>query len=151
MGRSITAGAGVARRWIWADLSSRRVNLGVPDADEQSAGSPPSASAKDPMDPIRSIYEDDPDMMEIVREFVVDAPQRAEELEEHLHGGDFVSLQRLAHQLKGAGGGYGFDLITERATELEASLMNGADPATVKDRCGVLCETLRAVQVSEAS
>ncbi len=103
------------------------------------------------MDAIRSSYEDDPDMVEIVREFAADAVCRAEELEEHLQAGHLSSLRTLAHQLKGSGGGYGFDLITERAGDLEASLANDTDEATVKDKCGALCETLRAVRVPEAN
>jgi len=102
------------------------------------------------MDPIRSIYEDDPDMKEIVREFAADAPRRAESLEEHLQSGDLAALQTLAHQLKGAGGGYGFDAVTERARELETALKERADAGTVKERCGVLCETLRALVAPEA-
>ena len=102
------------------------------------------------MEPICSSYEDDPDMIEIVRDFVSDAPRRAEELEEYLQSGDLSSLRTLAHQLKGAGGGYGFDAITDRAAELEGSLSDGADGTTVKDRCGALCDTLRAVRASEA-
>ena len=102
------------------------------------------------MEPIRSSYEDDPDMMEIVREFASDASRRAEELEEYLQSGDLSSLRTLAHQLKGAGGGYGFDAITDRAGELERSLGDGADGTTVKNQCGALCDTLRAVRVSEA-
>ncbi len=103
------------------------------------------------MDAIRSSYEDDPDMVEIVREFAGDAAGRADELEEYLRAGDLSSLRTLAHQLKGSGGGYGFDLITERAGHLEASLAKGTDEATVKDKCGALCETLRAVRVPEGN
>ena len=102
------------------------------------------------MDPIRSSFEDDPDMVEIVGEFVADAGCRADELEAHLQAGDLALLRTLAHQLKGSGGGYGFDPITERAADLEASLLNGTDEATVKEKCGVLCETLRAIRAPEA-
>ena len=103
------------------------------------------------MDAIRSTYEHDPDMLEIVREFVAIAVCRAEELEQHLRAGDLASLRTLAHQLKGSGGGYGFDLITEQAADLETSLQSGTDAAAVKDKCGVLCETLRAIRVPEAN
>ena len=101
------------------------------------------------MDPIRSSYEDDPDMLEIVVEFAGELPQRIEDLEARLAEGDMAQLQVLAHQLKGAGGGYGFPQITEVAASLEQCLKDGADAATVKDRCDALCETLRAVEVPE--
>lgn len=99
------------------------------------------------MDPIRSIYEDDPDMLEIVREFAAELPGRAESLENYLRDGDHEELQRLAHQLKGAGGGYGFTAVTEVAASLEQALKEGADESVVKDSTAALCETLRAVVV----
>ena len=102
------------------------------------------------MEPIRSSFEDDPDMVEIVGEFVADAVSRADELEAQLQTGDLSLLRTLAHQLKGCGGGYGFDVITERAADLEATLSSGTDEATVKEKCGALCETLRAIQAPEA-
>ena len=102
------------------------------------------------MDPIRSIYEGDPDMMEIVREFAVEAAGRADQVQSHLESGDLDALQTVAHQLKGAGGGYGFDCITEVAAKLEAALKDGASDGEIKDCTAALCETLRAVTVSEA-
>ena len=102
------------------------------------------------MDPIRSCYEDDADMLEIVREFANDLPDRVTSLEGCLGSGDSAQLQTLAHQLKGAGGGYGFPQITESAGALEHALKEGADVAVIKARTDALCDTLRAVEVPEA-
>lgn len=102
------------------------------------------------MGPIRSVYEDDPDMFEIVREFATELPARIAKLEAHLASGALRELQTLAHQLKGAGGGYGFPQITELAASLEQALKSGADAPVVKDRTRMLCDTLRAVVVREA-
>ena len=101
------------------------------------------------MEPIRSLYEDDPDMLEIVREFARELPERARVLEECLAKGSLSELQRLAHQLKGAGGGYGFAQITEVAARLEQALKAGAAEPVIKDRAAELCATLRAVVVPE--
>ena len=103
------------------------------------------------MDPIRSIYENDPDMLEIVREFAAELPARANELEGTLASGDLKALKTLAHQLKGAGGGYGFDPITATAAALEHALKEGESEAVIKERCALLCETLRAVVIGEGS
>src|SRR5262245_20932273 len=103
------------------------------------------------MDPIRSIYENDPDMLEIVREFAAELPARANELEGTLASGDMKALKTLAHQLKGAGGGYGFDAITQTAAKLEHALKEGESEAIVKEHCASLCETLRAVVIGEGS
>ncbi|MFI5314875.1 MAG: Hpt domain-containing protein [Myxococcota bacterium] len=103
------------------------------------------------MGSIRSVYENDPDMLEIVREFAAELPARVAKLEAHLSAGELRELQTLAHQLKGAGGGYGFPLITELAASLESALKQGADAPVVKDRATALCEMLRSVVVPEAS
>jgi len=101
------------------------------------------------MDPIRSVYEDDPDMLEIVREFAAELPDRIADLEGRLEAGDLAQLQVLAHQLKGAGGGYGFSPVTDAAAVLEQSLKDSADAGLIKEHCGALCDTLRAVEVPE--
>jgi histidine phosphotransfer protein HptB len=99
---------------------------------------------------IRSAYEDDPDMREVVREFALELPARVAKLEALLAAHELRELQTLAHQLKGAGGGYGFPQITELAASLEAALKQGADDAVVKDRASALCALLRDVAVPEA-
>jgi HPt (histidine-containing phosphotransfer) domain-containing protein len=99
------------------------------------------------MGSIRSAYENDPDMLEIVPEL----PARIAKLESHLAAHELRELQTLAHQLKGAGGGYGFPQITELAASLEAALKQGLDAPVVKDRANALCATLRSVVVPEAS
>ncbi len=103
------------------------------------------------MQPLRSQYQDDPDMRDLVCEFAAGLPARAAEAERMHSEGNSAELARIAHQLKGAGGGYGFPLITERAAALESSLRQGADDACVKERLALLVEVLRAVEVPEAS
>jgi HPt (histidine-containing phosphotransfer) domain-containing protein len=100
------------------------------------------------MEAIRSIYEDDPDFAELVDSFASELPARALALEKHLGEGNLEELKRLAHQLKGAGGGYGFPKITEVAADLEQALKAGAEPPVLKDRTSKLCEVLRAVRGS---
>ncbi|MFQ5513564.1 MAG: Hpt domain-containing protein [Myxococcota bacterium] len=102
------------------------------------------------MEPIRSEYEDDPDMLDIVQEFAAELPERAAALEACLGGGDLATLQTLAHQLKGAGGGYGFPQITGAAAQLESALKAGAQATELKKDLDALCEVLRAVRVTEA-
>jgi histidine phosphotransfer protein HptB len=101
------------------------------------------------VDPIRSVYEDDPDMREIVQEFVEDLKERTREIEQALANRSYDQLRTLAHQLKGAGGGYGFDAITDSAGQLEHALKEGADDATIEGFTRHLCETLGAVVIGE--
>lgn len=101
------------------------------------------------MNPIRSQFEDDPDMLEIVCEFAAEFPAKITAMEACLSEDDLDHLKLMAHQLKGAGGGYGFPQITEAAASLEQALRESAEPSSVKERLGVLCEVLAAVRVRE--
>lgn len=75
-----------------------------------------------PAGALHSELAHDPDMADIVREFVAELPQRADELEESWRAQRLDQVQRLAHQLKGACGGYGFPTIGSAAAELESTL-----------------------------
>jgi HPt (histidine-containing phosphotransfer) domain-containing protein len=103
------------------------------------------------MEPIRSSFEDDADMMEIVREFASEMPQRADDIEQLVQSGQLRELRTLAHQLKGAGGGYGFEAITETAAALEGAIKRGDGESAIKEACGRVCEVLRAVYMPEAN
>ena len=101
------------------------------------------------MEPIRSVYENDPDMVVLVQAFGADAPKRAHALEDLLSQGQLEELRRIAHQLKGAGGGYGFHQITDAAARLEEALKEDASESVIKERTSILCEVLRAVRGGE--
>jgi HPt (histidine-containing phosphotransfer) domain-containing protein len=66
-----------------------------------------------------SEFSDDPDMIEIVDLFIEEMPERIAAFEDALARQDFDSLARVAHQLKGSAGGYGFPTITEQAAVIE--------------------------------
>jgi HPt (histidine-containing phosphotransfer) domain-containing protein len=71
--------------------------------------------------PLFSTFTTDPDMAELVEEFIGALPERVRSIEEAVQAQDLEGLRRLAHQLRGAGGGYGFDVIGQAAASLEAS------------------------------
>ncbi|MDX2117456.1 MAG: Hpt domain-containing protein [Planctomycetota bacterium] len=76
--------------------------------------------------PIKSEFASDPDMADLVAEFVGELGSRTQSLQEALSQSKFADLQRLSHQLKGACGGYGFPSLGEAAAKLEASLKKNA-------------------------
>lgn len=80
---------------------------------------------------LRSEFAEDPDMKDILEMFVQELPSRAEDLRRCLRENETAKLARVAHQLKGAGGGYGFPLISEVAGRLEATIasLNGSPAA----------------------
>lgn len=69
--------------------------------------------------PIRSEFADDPDMLELVEEFVAELPTRMATLREAFESGEVEPVTRLMHQLAGASGGYGFPALGDVARRLE--------------------------------
>ncbi len=68
---------------------------------------------------VRSEYADDPDFRELLEEFTAAVPERRQGLIDAHRAGDQKTLRTRAHQLKGAGGGFGFPQLSELAAELE--------------------------------
>lgn len=73
--------------------------------------------------PLRSAYADDPEMAELVELFVSELPERLAALEAAWTSGDSQTLRRMAHQLKGAGAGYGFPVVSDAAGEVETAIL----------------------------
>ena len=63
----------------------------------------------------------DPDLGELVEMFVDEMPDRISTLTEHAEDKNWEALRRVAHQLKGSGGSYGFGVISNHAARLESS------------------------------
>jgi len=70
-------------------------------------------------DPLISDFAEDEDIIDLVEEFVETLPCRVEAVQDALRGQNLELLITLAHQMKGAGGGYGFTPITDAARDLE--------------------------------
>jgi HPt (histidine-containing phosphotransfer) domain-containing protein len=89
----------------------------------------------------------DEDMIDLVEEFVGELPKRAAAVKEALTSNDMDSVRRLAHQLKGAAGGYGFGPISQAASMLEDSLKAGAAVEQLRNEVAELagmCQRARA-------
>jgi CheY-like chemotaxis protein len=109
---------------------------------------PTNANASPPM--IVSTFQDDPEMAELVEMFVGSLPERVTALENTHAAGDLADLARTAHQLKGAGGGYGFLQITEAAERLETALHAQVPAAQVLEALRQLVEVLRSARFEPA-
>lgn len=72
-----------------------------------------------PSEPIYSAFADDSDFRELLEEFAAALPKRRDGLQAAYRAGAFDELRSRAHQLKGAGGGFGFPQLSELAAELE--------------------------------
>ena len=88
----------------------------------------------------------DADFAEIVALFVDEMPGRIRDLQAHFGCANWDELARLAHQLKGAAGSYGFDQVTPFAARLEKTLRNGEPAAAVRAALDELLEACGRVR-----
>jgi HPt (histidine-containing phosphotransfer) domain-containing protein len=70
-------------------------------------------------EPIYSTYHEEEDFRELLEDFVDNAAGRREVLQASYSDGEIDTVRVQAHQLKGAGGGYGFDGLSDLAARLE--------------------------------
>ncbi len=89
-------------------------------------------------DTMTSRFEDDESMTELLVAFVEDVNKKVEELRQACEAKDLKQLEALARVLKGGGGSYGFDQITQSAARLEKSIGDSASAADVERRTGEL-------------
>jgi len=85
----------------------------------------------------QGIYSDlagDPDLVELVEMFVEEMPERIARLVATWEVRDIENLTRLAHQLKGSAGSYGFHEITPFAHLLESAVkLGGSDDEIARE------------------
>jgi len=75
--------------------------------------------------PLRSSLLGDPEIRELMPEFVADLPAKVSQLAAILERADVETLRRHAHQLKGVGGTFGFMALTDAAEKLELAIAEG--------------------------
>lgn len=71
--------------------------------------------------PVRSQFADDPDFHELLHLFIESLNEQRADIRSVFENRQWDDLARIAHQLKGAGGGYGFPGLTEKAASLEVA------------------------------
>ena len=70
------------------------------------------------------LLRDDPDMFDLVEEFVGGLSDRIEEFRTSYEKLDWDNLSSLAHQLKGAGGSYGYVELSQLGKTMESAFRN---------------------------
>ena len=93
--------------------------------------------------PLYSALASDPEMAPLVEMFVDDLPQRVQLLVDHLQASDRDGLRRVAHQLTGAAGSYGFHEITAEAATLETTLCEGGPECEIAAATNTLINLCR--------
>jgi HPt (histidine-containing phosphotransfer) domain-containing protein len=109
-----------------------------------SAGPAASADAGQG-DKLRSAFADDRDMAPILSEFVDNLPSTVARLNDLLQHNDLDSLRRTVHQLKGSGGGYGFQQLTDVAGDVEHAIKAAAEAQAIADGVRKLVGLIRRI------
>jgi CheY-like chemotaxis protein len=87
----------------------------------------------------------------IPMEFVEGLPTEIDKLQNLVDQEDLSALRRVVHQLRGAGGGYGFEAITEWAGKIEDSI-NAADiPQSIHDQVNSLIDVMQRCEGFKSS
>ena len=89
----------------------------------------------------------DKELADILDIFVAELPKRMRGVEDALGAADYAAIGRLAHQLKGSAGGYGFPVISQVAGILEKHAQASSDVAAITEqvrRLADLCASARS-------
>ncbi|MCC6140801.1 MAG: Hpt domain-containing protein [Nitrospira sp.] len=102
---------------------------------DQSSGAPQA-----PIVHIESDFE------ALLPKFMANRKKEVAAMREALAQRDFETIRKIAHGMKGAGGSYGFDLITTMGATMEQAAKSGAaDP--IRTELDALATYLERVQV----
>jgi CheY-like chemotaxis protein len=94
---------------------------------------------------VSSLLKDEPDLADLVVSFVDQLPQMLSSLHKAFTTRDRESFKKLAHDLKGMGGGYGFPQISELAERIEFEFAK-QDTAAVTRSLDALGAVLARIQ-----
>jgi HPt (histidine-containing phosphotransfer) domain-containing protein len=87
-------------------------------------------------------------MKQIVHEFVRNLPERSSAILRACQGSDVEAVRRLAHQLSGSAGGYGFPGITDAARAVEHAIRDGLGPEVLQERVDLLASLCRRARAA---
>jgi CheY-like chemotaxis protein len=91
-----------------------------PSQAPPAKSAPPAPATPKPAQTLRStLPTDDPEIREVVVEFIDSISQRLDAMAAALGSDNFDELARIAHALKGSGGTAGFNCFTEPAARIE--------------------------------
>lgn len=108
---------------------------------------PADRTASDFVEPLVSDFADDADMLEIIELFIDGLPEHVDTLMDALARSDSETLYRVAHQLKGSAGGYGYDTVSQHSLVVEQLAKAGGSKAELQpvvDSLVTLCHRVIA-------
>lgn len=91
----------------------------------ETAGGMPHDSADRPAEGERTVVRIDRDFAPMIPRFMGNRRRELAAMREAVAKGDYETVRKLAHDIKGAGGSYGFDALSAMAAELEQAATAG--------------------------
>ena len=88
----------------------------------------------------------DADLEDLIPGYLQNRREDVKAVWQALENQDFETIRVLGHTMKGTGGGYGFDAITELGQTLEEAAKNQNEPA-IRQAAAALRDYLQAVEV----
>ncbi len=94
----------------------------------------------------RIIVQADPDLKELIPEFLRNRHKDIADILDAVQKCNFETVRILGHSMKGAGGGYGFDVISDIGSAIEIAAKN-SDSGEIKNQTTKLAVYLDSVDV----
>lgn len=88
----------------------------------------------------------DPEIATLIPGFLANRHKDITLLLDAVNRGDFETARILGHSMKGSGGGYGFDGITDIGAEIETAARHN-DPDAIRSQVNALSRYLARVQI----
>ncbi len=149
-GAAVAAPAAASQPAVLAEIATATTAIAPPAAPvptvAQAVPAVPAAATPVKGDEIASDYANDPDMREVIAEFVARLPGQVAGIRRMLDEQNLEELRRAVHQMKGAGGGYGFGQITALAARAEQAVKDGGPLDTIAAQVEGLVQLVRRVQ-----
>jgi len=116
-------------------------------------GSEPSAKAEDleTLEPLESTLADDPIIRPMLQQVLAGFGARKARLEQALAQSDLVELGRVAHDLTGLGGTFGYDELTLRAKQLSRAVKEQPPRESVDAAAKVVLSVCRRILAAKRS
>lgn len=81
--------------------------------------------------PIHSrLLDEDPDLIDLVQEFVRRLPRKLDEIKAFAHNNDMPRLKAAVHDLKGSSGNFGYNQVRDKAQQIEFEIAAN-NPASI--------------------
>lgn len=111
-----------------------------------------NTSAESPEDApiISTLYENEPELVDLVHLYVEKLPSIIDELAQAIRGENWAKVKSKAHDMKGTGGGYGYPQITELAKQIETNVLK-QEYARLPELLDALYLLLRRIQLGATS